>query len=547
LSGEPNPSSTPIEPTPGLWGAFSHPAFAAIWIASTVALTGIAISDTASGWLMTSLNADPTAVSMVQVAANLPMFLFTLPAGALADIFDPRRFLLAIETIITVLIAVFATLVSLRLATPGLLLLNTFLLSAAWSLAAPAWLSITPLLVPRRDLDNATAANNIGYNISRAVGPALGGVAIAGVGIAAPFWIFAACNATAIAALLWWRSPRKGTESLPAERLMSAIRTGVRHAANNRHLGATIMRAMAFFPFASAYWALLPLVARRQIVQGPELYGLLLGAISVGAIAGAFALDGLKRRLGLDRAAAAAALSAASALVLFGLARDPIVALCASLVAGASWIVVLANLYVSAQEALPNWVRVRGLAIFLTAIFGATTVGSAVWGQIAAAAGLPMAYFAAAAGAVLAIPLTWRWKIQTGAGLDLSPSLHRPVPKLAHRVANDKGQVLVTVEYRVNSAGRREFLAAPHELGHERRRDGGYAWGIFEDAADPGRFVETFRIESWLELLHLRERVTNADRLLEDQIRRLLANPPKVTLLIAAECSRSRRVRIAGA
>jgi hypothetical protein len=158
-----------------------------------------------------------------------------------------------------------------------------------------------------------------------------------------------------------------------------------------------------------------------------------------------------------------------------------------------------------------------------------------------------MAYFAAAAGAVLAIPLTWRWKIQTGAGLDLSPSLHRPVPKLAHRVANDKGQVLVTVEYRVNSAGRREFLAAPHELGHERRRDGGYAWGIFEDAADPGRFVETFRIESWLQLLHLRERVTNADRLLEDQIRRLLANPPKVTLLIAAECSRSRRVRIAGA
>ena len=166
------------------------------------------------------------------------------------------------------------------------------------ALSAPAWLSITPLLVPRRELDSAIAANSVGFNLSRAVGPALGGVVIAAFGISTPFWVFGASNVGIIAALLWWRSPRKSADSLPAERLTSAVRTGIRHAANNRYLRATLVRALAFFPFASAYWALLPLVARSQMVQGPELYGILLGALGAGAIAGSFALNWLKASLG---------------------------------------------------------------------------------------------------------------------------------------------------------------------------------------------------------------------------------------------------------
>jgi predicted MFS family arabinose efflux permease len=539
------PSPNPAEFAPSRFGPFGRPAFVAIWVASVLLNIGVAMFDTASAWLMTSLAADPMAVSLVQAAVSLPIFLITLPAGALADIIDPRRFLLGVETGIIALALIFATLVAFDLATPASLLLTTFLLSAGLSLTAPAWLSIAPQLVSREELDSAAAANSVGYNISRAVGPALGGLVIAMLGIAAPIWLFAGCVLAMIGALLWWRTAGKSAGSLPAERLTSAVRSGLRYAANSHHMRATLMRALAFFPFASAYWALLPLVARHQMTQGPQFYGLLLGAIGVGAILGSFALNWLKARLGPDRVAALGTLATAGALALFGLARNPAVALSASVLAGASWTVVLASLYVSAQLALPDWVRARGLAVLLTVIFGAMTVGSAAWGRIAGIEGLSVAHFIAAAGAVLAIPLTWRWKLQTAAGIDLTPSMHWRVPNIVKEVGDEQGPVLVTLEYRLEPEDRAEFLSNLDELGYERKRDGAYAWGIFEDAADRGRFLETFLIETWLELKHLRERVTNADRVIEDQIRRLLKEPPQVTLLVAAE--RGRRARRARA
>jgi MFS family permease len=535
LSAIEKPATAPTEAAASKWGAFSHAAFAVIWIASVVSYIGTAMFDTASGWLMTSLSADPVAVSLVQAAVSLPLFLFTLPAGALADVIDSRRLLIVVESLIVVVSAIFAALVWLDLATTGALLVATFLLGVGGALSSPAWQAITPLLVPRRDLDSAIAANSVGYSLSRAVGPALGGIVIAAVGIAAPFWAFWASNLGIVAALLWWRPPRKGAESLPAERLSSAVRIGVRYVANNRYVDATLMRTVAFFPFASAYWALLPLIARSQTNQGPQFYGVLMGAIGVGAVAGSLAQNRLKGRIGPDRLVALGTLATAVALVLFGLAREPFTAIGASLVAGASWTVVLTSLYVSIQVDLPDWVRGRGLAIFLTVIFGATTVGSVAWGKLAGLEGLPIAHFVAAAGILIAIPLTWRWKLQTGVGLDLSPSLHWRAPAVTMKVENNQGPVLVTVQYRVDAKDRAAFVGALDELRHQRKRDGAFAWGAYEDTGDGELFVETFLIESWLELKHARERVTNADRMQEEQIRPLLKEPPQVRLMIAAE------------
>lgn len=539
MSAEIDATDQPAGLAPPRWGPFGSAAFTVILIASTIANIGIAMFDTSSGWLMTTLNADPMAVSTVQIATTLPMFLLTLPAGALADIVDSRRLLLTVELVVTVVSAIFAALVTIHAATPNTLLATTFVLGAAGALTGPAWLKITPLLVPPHDLGSAVAANGAAYNLSRAVGPALGGLAIGALSIEAPFWAFSASNLALIAALLWWRAPRKGSESLPAERLSSAIRTGLRYAANNRHLGATLIRAVAFFPFASAYWALLPLIARGQMSNGPEVYGALLGAIGLGAIGSSFALNWLKAELGPDRLAILGSLGSALALVLFAFSREPVVALIASLIAGASWIVVMACLFVSVQVALPDWVRGRGLAVFLTVHFGAMTLGSALWGRVASEEGLSIALLAAAVGGVLAIPLTMRWKLQAAAGLDLSPSMHWRTPVFAQKIEPDQGPVLVTVEYRVAKDNCAAFLGGIDEMGRERKRDGAYAWGVFEDAAESGRFVETFLIESWLELRHLRERVTNADRMLENELRALLAEPPKITFLIAS--ARTRR------
>ena len=311
---------------------------------------------------------------------------------------------------------------------------------------------------------------------------------------------------------------------------------GLRYARHSSPLRGTMARAVGFFLFASAYWALLPLVARTQIAGGPGLYGVLLGAIGVGAVGGAFFLPWLKPKLGPDRLMALGAVGQAIAMVLYGLAREPLVALVASVAAGASWIWVLATLTVSAQVALPDWVRGRGLALYTTVFFGCLTLGSAVWGEVAAYVGLPVAHFLAAAGAIAAIPLTWRWKLQTGAGLDLTPSMHWPAPITTQTIDSDRGPVLVTVEYRIRPRDREAFLEAIAKLEYVRRRDGAYAWSVFEDAAEDGRMLETFLVESWMEHLRQHERVTQADRIVQEAVERFdLTGEPKVTHFIAAE------------
>ena len=273
-----------------------------------------------------------------------------------------------------------------------------------------------------------------------------------------------------------------------------------------------------------------------QIAGGPGLYGILLGVIGVGAVGGAFFLPWLKPRLGPDRLMALGALGQALAMVLYGLAREPVTALVASVIAGASWIAALATLTVSAQVALPDWVRARGLALYTMVFFGCLTLGSTVWGEVAAFVGLPAAHFVAAAGAFVAIPLTWRWKLQTAANVDLTPSMHWPSPLTAQDIEHDRGPVLVTVEYHIRPQDRSAFLEVLDKLGHERRRDGAYRWGVFEDAAEEGRIVEAFMLESWLEHLRQHERVTNADRLVQEAVQRFqLSGEPKVTHLIAAE------------
>ena len=517
------------------WSPFRHSTFTVLWMATVVSNIGTWMQNAAAGWLMTGLNPDALVVALVQVATSLPMFLFALPAGALADIIDRRHLLLVVQIAAAVIIAVLSLLVWAGLATPFILLAFTFLAGIAATLTSPAWQAIVPQLVPREDLPAAVALNSVGFNVSRTVGPALAGLIIAAMGLAAPFWLNAISYLGVIAALICWHTPGRSARHLPAERFASAIRIGLRHARHNPHLRATLIRAAGFFVFASAYWALMPLVARNQVAGGPELYGFLLGAIGTGAVGGAFALPWLKSHLGADKLVAAATIGTAVALVLFGLARHPAGALAASVIAGVSWIAVIATINVSAQVALPGWVRGRGLAVFAAVLFGGMTLGSALWGQVAAMIGLPGAHFAAAAAALAAIPLLWRWKLQTAAGADLMPSMHWPTPVLSHEIDSVRGPTLVTVEYRIDPGNREEFLAALERFGQERRRDGAYAWGVFEDAAEKGRFIETFLVESWLEHLRQHERVTQADRLLQNAAQRFhLEGTPKVTHFIAA-------------
>src|SRR5262252_5400371 len=533
-AGSTTASGAPAAAVPP-WGALRYQVFRWLWIATVVSNIGTCMYNAASGWLMTSLNPSPLMVSLVQVANSLPLFLFALPAGALADLLDKRRLILWLEILTTALSAVFALLVTLHAVGPTLLLLFILLLGTLTALETPAWQAIVPLLVPTSALSSAVAVNSVGVNISRVIGPAITGGIIVGGGIAAPFWLDAFSNAGVIGVIFRWRPPPRATaRALPAESLTGAIRAGVRYARYHRALRATLVRAVGFFLFASAYWALLPLVARSQLHGGPALYGTLLAVIGAGAVGGALFLPRMSARLGADGVVVLGEAGTAVALVLVGLAHQPWVAALACLLAGISWIAVLAILNVSAQTVLPDWVRGRGLAVYVTVFFGTLTIGSTLWGLAAEHLGLPAAHYLAGAGALLALWATRGWKLQSGPAADLTPSMHWPEPVLPAGVDQNAGTVLVTIEYHVAPENREAFLAALVPLARERRRDGGYDWHVFEDTAHPERIIETWLSDTWLDHLRQHRRFTRADRTVEERVQRLAREPPRIAHYIAA-------------
>jgi predicted MFS family arabinose efflux permease len=525
---EPDTSSG-AQPRPGLIG---NPAFMVILIATSLSSVGLTMFDTGSAWLMTSLNPSPRLVSAVQVATTLPFFLLTLPAGALTDVVDPRRLLIVAQTFVAAVSIAFGAVVSAGWASPHSLLATSFLMGLGGAFAAPAWLLITPILVARSDLDSAIAIDTASYNVARAIGPAIAGYAIAWVSIALPFWCCCAGNLGLLASLIWWRAPCRARETLPAERLVSAMTTGLRYVRYSREMDATLIRAIAFFPFSSAYLALLPLVARAD-KGGAEVYGQLMAAIGVGSILATLSLDWLKARLGPNGLAGLGTIGTVVSLFLLAAARGPAMALIASFVAGGSSIVALTTFFVSAQVALPDWVRGRGLAIFLTAYFGALTLGSALWGEVASLKGVPFALASAGVCALIGLALTGRWKLQGGAARDLTPSMRWRAPAFLNRVADDQGPILAVAEYRIDPNDRSAFLAVMQDIGLERRRDGAYAWHMFEDPDEAGRMIETYLLHSALELKYRQSRVTNADALMEDQAERFLKAPAETRYLVA--------------
>ena len=290
------------------------------------------------------------------------------------------------------------------------------------------------------------------------------------------------------------------------------MRAGVRYARSSGPLKATLARAIGFLLFASAYWALLPLVARQQLGGGAELYGVLVTCIGAGAVAGATMLPRLRKRYGASRLVVFSAVGTGAVLVAFALLREPALVAGACVLAGATWIAALSSFNVSAQMSLPDWVRARGLATFSAVQFGSLALGSTLWGQTAAALGIPTALLIAAGGAALVGVLMARVPLQSAGDLDLTPTAHWPQPVVTGSIEPDRGPIMVTVEYRVDPRRAADFLAALDVLAQARRRDGAFVWGVFRDAAEPDRFLEYFFEESWTEHLRHHSRVTQADR-----------------------------------
>lgn len=524
-------------PSPSAWAPFRRRVFATLWLATVVSNVGTWMNDVGNGWLMTTLTPSPVTVALVQAATTVPILLFALLAGALADIVDKRRLLIVLNVAAGAVAGGFAALVAAGLSTEAILLGYAFVMGSAAAFMAPAWQAIVPRLVPRTELQAAIALNSMGINVSRAIGPALGGALIVALGLYAPFLVNAVSYLAIIAALAFWKPETPPVRALPPENVAGAMRAGLRYATRSRPLLATLGRSAAFFVFASAFWALLPLFARTTLGGDAGLYGLLVGSAGAGAVAGALLLPQLKGRLEAGARVALASLAMAGVMAVLGLVHVDWAAALACAGAGLCWIVAMASLNVSAQMALPDWVRARGLALTLMVFAGVMAAGSLAWGALADRIGIPWTLLAAAVTGVLLVPLVHRWRLGQGEALDLSPSLHWPAPPVATEVAHDRGPVLVTIEYEVAAEDTAAFLAALHDFARERRRDGAYAWRVFEDTERPGLWMECFVVESWLEHLRQHERVTEADRTAQATVHRFHrgSTPPRVRHLLAPE------------
>jgi len=521
------------------WSPLQRHVFRSLWIAAVASNIGTWMHDVGAAWLMTSLAPSPIMVALVEAATTLPMFMLALPSGALADIIDRRRLLLFTQGWMLAAATGLGLLTFLGITTPWLLLLFTFLLGLGAAMNAPAWQAIVPELVTNKEIPAAVALNSVGFNISRAIGPALGGLVVASAGAYAAFLLNAVTFLGVLAVLYSWR--RKPTVSkLPTERLLGAMRAGIRYVRQSPGLRGVLARSGVFIFFASALWALLPLVARQELGRGPAGYGTLLTFLGMGAVTGATVLPILRRRISIELIASGATIVFAIVLLAVAYVRVFSLVCAVMLFGGGAWLTLLSTLNTAVQASVPSWVRARALSVYLLVFFGGFSIGSTIWGAAATHLGISTTFAIASVGLVVGFIATLRFPLIHFEGLDLSPTKRWPTPTVVGDVDFDEGPVLVTIEYRIDIIRSQEFANAMGEIRALRLRDGAISWNLFKDTSDPGRYLETFIVESWIEHLRQHERVTVADRDLLDQALAFHVGdkPPFVSHFIAERLSK---------
>ena len=523
----PKPATFPVKNQSGTaigaWQPLRRSLFRSLWIAAIASNMATWMHDVGAAWLMTSLAPSPLMVSMVQAATSLPLFVLALPAGALADVFDRRRLLLTTQSWMLIAAAGLALVTALGWTGPVLLLAFTVAVGIGTAFNAPAWQAIVPEIVPRSELPAAVALNSAGINLARALGPALGGLVVAQLGPQAAFGLNALSFIGVILVLFFWKREKRRS-ALPPEHFFSAMLAGLRYARHATGFKQVLGRSFCFVFPASALWALLPLLARQELGLGAGGYGILLGAVGLGAVSGAVVLPRLRKRLAVDRLTTAAALIYALVLLALATVRSAPMVVLLMLVSGAMWIAMLTALNVAAQSAAAGWVRARVLSLYLVVFFGSMAIGSLAWGALANLLTMPPVFVVAAGVAVLAT-IANRWlTLASTEGIDLSPSLHWPVPTIEPSTDGEKGPVMVSVEYHIDPSRQADFRRLMHSLRASRLRDGAVGWHLYADPTVAGRYLEQFMVGSWLDHLRQHDRVTVSDAALQERVGKLLKN-----------------------
>nr|WP_246756787.1 MFS transporter [Bradyrhizobium diazoefficiens] len=500
----------------GIAAPLRHATFRRIWLASLLSNLGILIGGVGAAWAMTQMTSSADKVALVQTALLLPVMLISMPAGAIADMYD-RRVVALVALSIALAGATALTVVAwLGLVTPNLLLMLCFVVGSGMALMGPAWQSSVSEQVPSEALlPAAIALNGISYNIARSVGPAIGGIVVATAGAVAAFALNALLYLPLMVALLLWKRV-SAPSRLPPERLSRAMVSGLRYITNSPSIKIVLARTLVTGVVGGAITALMPLVARDLLHGDAQTYGIMLGAFGLGAVAGALNITELRKRLSGEAAIRACALSMGAAIAAVALSRQPVLTAAALVLAGAAWMLAWAVFNIGVQLSAPRWVAGRSLAAYQAASSGGIAVGSWGWGHLTDAAGVETALLVSAA-LMLASPLIGLWlpMPRVGAREEEVELLADPEVRLA--LTGRSGPLVVEIEYRVAQDNAREFHNVMQDVQLSRQRNGAYGWSIARDIADPELWTERYHCPTWFDYLRWRNRSTQPERALEQR------------------------------
>ncbi|BAM86309.1 putative permease of the major facilitator superfamily (MFS) transporter [Bradyrhizobium oligotrophicum S58] len=484
--------------------------FRRIWLASLLSNLGLLIQAVGAAWAMTQMTSSADKVALVQTALMLPVMFISMPAGAIADMYDRRIVALVALAVALGGATLLTGLAWYGLVTPERLLALCFVIGSGMALMGPAWQSSVSEQVPQETLPAAVALNGISYNIARSFGPAIGGVVVAAAGAVAAFAANALLYLPLLAALFLWRRVIEPSR-LPREPLNRAIVSGVRYIIHSPSIRIVLIRTLVTGIIGGAISALMPLVARDLLHGGAQTYGIMLGAFGMGAVVGALNIGEIRKRLSGEAAIRTCALTLGAATAAVGLSTEPVLTAAALVIAGAVWMLAVALFNIGVQLSAPRWVAGRALAAFQASISGGIAIGSWGWGRLTDAAGVEVALLVSG-GLMMVSPLLGLWLRMPPIGARNEDGETLADPEVQLELTPRSGPLVVEIEYRVAEDNARAFHDLMQDVQLSRQRNGAYGWSIARDIADPELWTERYHCPTWIDYLRQRNRSTRAER-----------------------------------
>lgn len=502
--------------TDGITGPLRDTTFRRIWIGNVLSNLGIQIQGVGAAWAMTQMTSAADMVALVQTALLLPFMLISMPAGAIADMYDRRIVALVSLGISLAGVTALAALAFFSLVTPGLLLAFCFVVGCGMALMVPAWQSSLSEQVPASQIPAGVALNSIGYNIARSVGPATGGLVVGIAGSVAAFALNAILYLPLIRALYRWKRISEPSR-LPPENLGRSIVSGVRYIVNSPGIIVLLTRSLVLGTLGASLIALMPFIARDLLHGGAGTYGVILSAFGLGSVIGAINQTHVKMRMSDEAIIGVCAPSMGAAILVAAISSNAAITAIALVMAGSVWIIAWNVFNLGVQLSVPKWVAGRSLAAYQATATGGVAIGSWGWGHLTDVVGVQRALIAAAclmlSSALIGI---WFRMPSIGTRNEEGEMLEHPAALLP--LTMESGPVVVEIEYRVAQANACAFYKSTHEVRQFRQRNGAYAWSIACDISDPELWTERFHCPTWLDYLRQRNRSTKSERALDDQL-----------------------------